>query len=142
MPDIVAGLIGTAFVVLWIYCLYDVITTDEAIIRNLPKVLWLIIVFFLFDIGSLLWLAAGRPHHWSRTVADRRKQGTRAGTTGSQSVLDDPSLDDMSAIVRHREEQARLRMREAQLARREEELRRRELGIDPIDPGGPPTSLN
>jgi hypothetical protein len=133
MPDIVAGAIGIAFMALWIYCLYDVITTDEAIIRHLPKVVWLLIVFFLFDIGSLLWLAVGRPHHWARTVANQRKQGTTSGGT-PQSVLDDPALDDMSPIVRHREEQARLRMREAQLARREEELRRREMGIDPVDP--------
>jgi hypothetical protein len=39
----------------------------------------------------------------------------------------------MNPIVRHREEQARLRMWEAQLARREEELRQRELGFDPGD---------
>jgi hypothetical protein len=138
MPDIIAGLVGMAFLVLWIYCLFDVITTDEAIIRHLPKVVWLLIVFFLFDIGSLLWLAAGRPHHWSRTVADQRRRGAALGTP--QSVLDDAALDDLSPIVRHREEQARLRMREAQLARREEELRLRELGIDPVDRADPPPS--
>ena len=41
-------------------------------------------------------------------------------------ALDDGSLDHLSPIVRHREEQTRLHMWEAQLKRREEELRRRE----------------
>jgi hypothetical protein len=43
-------------------------------------------------------------------------------------MLEDGSLDHLSPIVRHREEQTRLHMWEAQLKRREEELRRRELG--------------
>lgn len=129
MPDIVAGLVGVGVLVLWIYCLIDVITTDEAIVQHLPKLLWVLIVFFLFDIGSILWLAFGRPRHWTRTVHEQRRTGVRPGEP-RPSPLDDPSLDGMSPIVRHREEQARMRMWEAQLARREEELRRRELGTD------------
>jgi hypothetical protein len=130
VPDIVAGLIGVGFMVLWIYCLYDVVTTDESDVRNLPKLVWLLIVFLLFDIGSLLWLAFGRPAHWTRTVAAQRKAGI-VPVSGTPPTLDDPSLDRLNPIVRHREEQARLRMWEAQLGRREEELRRRELDVDP-----------
>ena len=99
MPDIVAGLVGIGFLILWLYCIYDVITTDEAIIRHLPKVVWLLIVIFLSDIGSILWLALGRPQIWTRQVHDPQ-----------------------------REELTRIHMLEAQLRRREEELRRRELG--------------
>jgi len=133
MPDIVAGLIGIGFLVLWIYCIYDVITTDDAIVRYLPKLVWLIIVILLSDIGSLLWLGLGRPRHWTRTVAEQRRSGI-IPVTGTPKTLDDPSLDHMNPIVRHREEQARLRMWEAQLARREEEIRRRELGPGRDDP--------
>jgi hypothetical protein len=46
---------------LWIFCLLDVITTDEALCRHLPKILWVLVVLFLPTIGSLLWLIAGRP---------------------------------------------------------------------------------
>jgi len=91
--------------ILWIYCIYDVITTDDAIIRHLPKVVWLLIVILLSDIGSIL----------VRIVPP-------------STALDDGSLDHLSPIVRHREEQTRLHLWETQLQRREEELQRRELG--------------
>jgi hypothetical protein len=136
MPDIVGAIVGIGFLILWIYCIYDVITTDDAIVRHLPKVVWLLIVVVLADIGSLLWLALGRPQVWTRQVHDPQRYGTSrlrtmpaAGATPSVpavSALDDGSLDHLDPIVRHREEQTRLRMWEAQLKRREEELRRRE----------------
>ena len=135
MPDIVGGVVAVGFLILWIYCIYDVITTDDAIIRHLPKVVWLIVVILLADIGSLLWLALGRPQVWTRQVHDPQRYGTnRLRTFPPTSVgptvpaLDDGSLDHLSPIVRPREEQTRLHMWEAQLKRREEELRRRELG--------------
>ncbi|KAA0022622.1 PLD nuclease N-terminal domain-containing protein [Antrihabitans cavernicola] len=47
--------------VLWIYCLVDVITCPESEVRNLPKIMWLLIVLFVPTIGSIIWLVAGRP---------------------------------------------------------------------------------
>jgi hypothetical protein len=137
MPDIVGGVVAIGFLILWIYCIYDVITTDEAIIRHLPKVVWLIIVILLSDIGSILWLALGRPQVWTRQVHDPQRYGTNrlrtfpTSPTTTAPALDDGSLDHLSPIVRHREEQTRLHMWEAQLKRREEELRRRELDGGP-----------
>ena len=61
MPEVVAGFIGIAVVFVWIYCLYDVVTTEDALVRNLPKIAWFVIVLVLFDIGSILWLCFGRP---------------------------------------------------------------------------------
>jgi hypothetical protein len=132
MPDIIGGLIGIGLMILWFYCLYDVITTDEAIIRNLPKVVWFLIVLLLPDIGSILWLALGRPQIWTRQVHDPKRYGSNRirVAPSTPTPLDDGSLEHLSPIVRHREEQTRLRMWEAQLKRREEELRRREFGPD------------
>jgi hypothetical protein len=48
-------------VALWIFCLVDVIVSKEDECRNLPKLLWLLIVLMVPDIGSVLWLIAGRP---------------------------------------------------------------------------------
>ena len=48
-------------VALWIFCLVDVIVSKEDECRNLPKLLWLLIVLMLPDVGSVLWLIAGRP---------------------------------------------------------------------------------
>jgi hypothetical protein len=126
MPDIVGGVIAVGFFVLWIYCIYDVITTDDAIIQHLPKVVWIIIVVLLSDLGSLLWLAFGRPRVWARRAHDPNYRASRQGglySGGSAGELVGPN-----PIVQYREEQARLRLREEQLNRREEELRRREQG--------------
>jgi hypothetical protein len=131
MPDIVGGIIGIGLLILWFYCLYDVITTDEGIIRHLPKVVWFLVVLILPDIGSILWLALGRPQIWTRQVHDPQRYGSsriRTAPSIPSSPVDEASLDHLSPIVRHREEQTRLHMWEAQLKRREEELRRRELG--------------
>jgi Phospholipase_D-nuclease N-terminal len=128
MPDIVAGVIGIAVVFVWIYCLYDVITTHDGLVRNLPKIAWFVIVLVLFDIGSILWLCFGRPK-----IQGRRVVGAEAVRPGSAiraaSDHDVSSLDQLHPVVREREERARLRMMEAQLQRRETELRRRELEL-------------
>jgi Phospholipase_D-nuclease N-terminal len=128
VPDIVGGLIGIGFLVLWIYCIYDVITTDDAIVRNLPKLVWLIIVIMVPDIGSILWLGLGRPQVWTRQAHDPQRYGSSRLRPSPSPALDTDAMDHLSPIVRHREEQTRLHLWEAQLKRREEELRRRELG--------------
>src|ERR1700722_5312491 len=126
MPDIVAGVIGIAVVFIWIYCLYDVITTHDGLVRNLPKIAWFVIVLLLFDIGSILWLAFGRPPIQGQRVDVDGPQPRNAGAVAP--VYDVSSLDHLHPVVREREERARLRMIEAQHARRETELRRREVG--------------
>ena len=54
------GTAGLLLLGLWVFCLIDVITTDESLCRNLPKTWWLLVVLLLFDVGSVLWLVAGR----------------------------------------------------------------------------------
>ena len=44
-----------------IYCSLNVITTPEAEVRNLPKLLWLVLVLFFPIVGGIAWLVAGRP---------------------------------------------------------------------------------
>ncbi|KAA9376347.1 PLDc_N domain-containing protein [Microbispora cellulosiformans] len=58
MPSVIIGLALLAF---WLYCLFDVITTPEEDMRNLPKFMWVLIVIFLADLGALTWLLVGRP---------------------------------------------------------------------------------
>jgi hypothetical protein len=128
MPDIVAGVIGIALVFIWIYCLYDVITTHDGLVRNLPKIAWFVIVLLIPDIGSILWLCFGRPHVQSRAAVSVDRFRARS-TSSTVPALDAPSLDHLHPVVREREEMARIRMLEAQLQRRENELRRRELEL-------------
>jgi hypothetical protein len=127
MPDIVAGIVAIGFLILWIYCIYDVITTDETIVRHLPKIAWLLIVVLIPEIGSILWLGLGRPQVWSRQAHDPVRYGSHRLRAYPPPAAVEPSLDHLNPIVRYREEQTRLRVTEAQRKRREEELRRREL---------------
>jgi len=125
------GVFGLALLGLWIYCVFDVITTDESLIRNLPKLLWLAIVLFIPDIGSIAWLVAGRPPKASFRIAGAPSYGPNRETI--RRPEDGPRFDDLDGlndVVREREERSRLRMWEEQLRRREEELRKREEGLE------------
>ena len=59
------GAVGVAVFCLWIFCLVDVIVTDDSLCRHLPKMLWLLVVLLLPLVGSILWLAVGRPRVYS-----------------------------------------------------------------------------
>ena len=61
------GFLGLVVLALWIFCIIDVITTDDSAVRNLPKAVWLLIVIVLFDLGALAWLIAGR--NWNRAAS-------------------------------------------------------------------------
>jgi hypothetical protein len=126
------GLFGLAVLVLWAYCIFDCITTDESTVQNLPKMIWLLIVIFVPTLGSIAWLLLGRPVGKS----------FRVGSTGYQTPppappptgFHEPTIAD-DDFAKRREEtlrrydaerEATLRQREEELRRREEELRRRE----------------
>lgn len=72
------GFVGLVLLLLWVFCLVDVITTDDTQCRNLPKIWWVLIVLLVFDIGAVLWLVAGRP---------------RRGTSGSRGTSAFPEYD-------------------------------------------------
>lgn len=110
------GLFALASIAVWVYCIIDVVTTDEVEVRNLPKMAWILLVVFLGVIGSIAWLIAGRPQGKSFAIAGDPTAGQ----------VNRPPPDASSAIVNEREEAARLRVWEEQLRRREEEIRRRE----------------
>ncbi|MFD3688856.1 PLD nuclease N-terminal domain-containing protein [Nocardiopsis sp. NPDC058631] len=45
----------------WIYALFDVVGSDAARVRLLPKPAWTVVVLLLPKIGAILWFALGRP---------------------------------------------------------------------------------
>ncbi|MEU6719290.1 PLD nuclease N-terminal domain-containing protein [Nonomuraea sp. NPDC046802] len=61
-------LIGLVTLVLWLYCLFDAITTPEVLCRNLPKTAWVLIVLLFPLVGSIIWLIAGRPERTQATT--------------------------------------------------------------------------
>jgi Phospholipase_D-nuclease N-terminal len=58
------GLVAVGLLLFWVWAIYDVVTTDPSRVRNLPKVMWLVIVIvlapFALDLGAILWMVAGR----------------------------------------------------------------------------------
>ncbi|MEC3975251.1 PLDc N-terminal domain-containing protein [Amycolatopsis sp. H20-H5] len=60
------GLLGCVTLGLWIFCLVDVVVTEEGSCRNLSKGLWLLLVLLLPLVGSIIWLVAGRPEQQVR----------------------------------------------------------------------------
>jgi len=101
--------------VLLVYCVLNVITTPEAQVRNLPKLLWLVLVIALPLVGGVAWLVAGRPQY-----AGGRAGGLPyKGNTGQFPEYDRPGRavasnpDDDEAFLRGLRERAEEQRRRA-----------------------------
>ena len=55
------GTMFLLFLALDIFCVIDLIQSREDEVRNPPKIVWLILILLFPPIGSIAWLAAGRP---------------------------------------------------------------------------------
>jgi hypothetical protein len=108
------GLALIAFAV-WVFCIIDVITTPEDQCRNLPKLVWLLLVILLVDVGSIAWLVAGRT--WTDRPADLPYKGNRGRKSPAPLRLNGTSPDDdeeFLARLRARAEEQRQRARDEQ----------------------------
>ena len=111
------GLAGLLLLGLWLYCIFDAIASEESLVRNLPKLLWVLIVIFLPTVGSVAWLALGRPE----------RAGARPGSTTHRRAPRPIGPEDSPEVMaRTNDEVRRLRAWEDDLRRREDDLRRRE----------------
>jgi hypothetical protein len=124
------GVLGLALLGLWIFCIFDVIMTDEALCRNLQKMWWLLIVIFLADLGAVLWLIAGRP--WPQS-AGRSSSAPRVGSSypeydrpGRFAASNPDDDEDFLRQVRERAEEQRRRFAEQQKREQEQEEQRRQ----------------
>ena len=131
------GLAGVVLLGLWIYAIFDVISTPEGAARNLPKIVWLAIVVFLPDIGSIAWLLLGRPSTKSFHLEGTRSYG-ESGANQRERVNQELSRSDElnarleqwereDAARKHDAERAALDSREADVARLEIETKQHEL---------------
>lgn len=117
------GLVGVALIALWAYCIFDVISTDEALMRNMPKVLWLIVVIVLPTVGSVAWLLLGRPLGAGLRPGDTSTYSPPRSRPRPLAPDDDPQF-----LARLDDETKRLKAWEDDLKRREDDLRRRDEG--------------
>lgn len=128
MGYIGGGLVGVLLLALWAYCIFDVISTDEALMRNMPKILWLVVVIVLPTVGSVAWLLLGRPEGAGLRPGDTspyRPPKPRAIPPAPRAPDDDPIF-----LARLDDETKRLKAWEEDLKRREDELRDRDEGED------------
>ncbi len=132
------GLASIALLGLWIYAIFDVIATPDGATRSLPKMMWLMVVIFLPDIGSIAWLLLGRPATKSFRLGTERPSETggahhreRINQELSRSEVLNERLaqwerenEERLAASKHAEH---LDARESELTKRELEAKQREL---------------
>jgi hypothetical protein len=58
VPYAVVSVLMFGFV---LYCVLDLVLTDESRVRNLPKLVWLLLIVIVPLIGGIAWLVGGRP---------------------------------------------------------------------------------
>jgi len=128
------GVFGLALLVVWLYALFDAITSDPAAVRNLPKGFWILIVLLTSEIGAILWFIAGRPQTVVRPGGlpykgnvglpppPRGSVPRGSVTRGSVAPDDDPAF--LAELGRsQREHEQMLGAWEADLRRREQQMR-------------------
>ncbi|MDS1271735.1 PLD nuclease N-terminal domain-containing protein [Lipingzhangella sp. LS1_29] len=64
------ALLTVAFTALWVYAFCDALTSPGSEVRNLPKLLWLILIAVFMHVGALLWLFFGRPRETAAVAAE------------------------------------------------------------------------
>ncbi|MEO6206182.1 MAG: PLDc N-terminal domain-containing protein, partial [Mycobacteriales bacterium] len=87
------------------YCVLNIVTTPEDEIRNLPKLVWLVLVVILPLVGGIAWLVGGRPQRpaGGRPVrAPRRPPAAPHAGQGSDwpTRSASPNPDDDEAFLR------------------------------------------
>jgi hypothetical protein len=126
MPFELGGVAAVALFFLWLYCIFDAITAETTLVRNLPKMFWIFLVIILPDIGSIMWIIAGRPRGEGRpgglpyrgNTGDP-EQSARGRRSGPVAPDDDPQF--LASLDR-----THLSAWEQDLKRREDDLRRRD----------------
>lgn len=129
---------GLVLIALWLYCIFDVISTDESLARNLPKTLWLVIVIFLPDVGSIAWLLLGRPLYAGWRPGDTTVRQPRVARGPEDSPSWSPPPAAAAPPLPPTTDPTRLQAWEDDLIRRERELRATSPEPQPEDPPAEP----
>jgi hypothetical protein len=76
-------------IALTIYAVVDCIQSDDAQVRNLPKLLWVLLILVFPLVGSAAWFIAGRP---PRSEPGRGRQGPGRRPPSPRGPDDDPDF--------------------------------------------------
>jgi hypothetical protein len=125
---------------LLVYCLIDCIQTDASVIRNLPKLLWVVLIVLIPLVGGVAWLVAGRPQRGPAGSGRPTRPPARGGRPGFERPPAPLGPDDDPDFLRQMrsidaEHERTLEQWERDLRDRERRLRG---GDDPPTDGAPP----
>jgi hypothetical protein len=123
---------------LWAYCLVGVISCPPNRVRNLPKLVWVLLVVLFPFVGSIAWLVAGRPtgERANRSAHERAQPAFPEYDRPGRAAAQDPQRDEeFLRRVRERAEEQRRRYEQS----RRSELEQPAQAEPPVqpDPSGP-----
>jgi hypothetical protein len=127
-------------IVLTIVALIDVVGQPEPVVRNLPKIVWVLLIVFIPLIGVGLWFLLGKDWSNSRIKLPERRGRKQPRTSGSwgpgrsSSMPTTPSPSQPDRAVSSTEEQLAALEREIQAAEDAERIRKLELELKRSDP--------
>jgi len=117
-------------IMLEIFCLIDVIVSDDDRVRHLPKIAWFLLILFFPLVGSAVWLIAGRP---TNTVNRGRSPYEREASAfpeydrpGRAAGLTPESDEEFLRKIRERAEEQRQRAAEQKKAEEQRNQAERE----------------
>lgn len=149
------SLTGGLFFLFWVWAVLDVISMDSILVRNLPKPTWVMLVLFIPVVGSVAWLAVGRPVNAGFSAGSVRRPPTqrhdyysnpgRHLTAAPRGPEDDPSWQSprarpsqsAAAAASSGDAEESLAARERKLLEREAELAKREAALADEDQDNP-----
>ena len=111
-----------------VYCVLNIITTPDAQVRNLPKLLWLLLTLMFPIVGGIAWLVAGRPQGPARSA--RQGLPGKGNQRPVPAEYDRPgratasSPDDDETFLRGLKERADAQRKKAEQERRAREAAR------------------
>jgi hypothetical protein len=98
-----SGFFTLLLVAVWLYALFDALTSPEDKIRRLQKPLWILAILLLFAFGAALWFAFGRPRSTNSTGFGRSFAGPRGGAGRPGPIAPDDDLDFLRGLNRPRD---------------------------------------
>lgn len=107
--------VGPVVLVLWIFCVVDVITSRDDEVQHLPKVAWLFLVLLFPLVGSVAWLAVGRPRRATAVARPYERQVPafpEYDRPGRAAAVDMEADEEFLRRCRERAEEQRRRYRE------------------------------
>src|SRR3954452_14419993 len=106
-----------------VFCVIDLIQTPEHQVRNLPKIAWLLLILLFPPIGSIAWLAAGRPQSGPRPASAYERsvsQFPEYDRPGRAAAASPESDEEFLRRVRERAEEQRRKAAEEKKRREED----------------------